>query len=328
MIKRCFTALCVIAAVITVPAVGIIGCGSGKEDGKMTGIREEIGRFREGGEFAGDAGKYVTDGGPDAAVLQELGRALTREEEHVREQTCHLLADLGRRVDPLYALGGDLIRDRSVVALLTGEALSRQTSTRDIAIGYLLRNVPAVALKFRGKQLADNLKLYPDATLLLVIAKAKPAEAVETVALLMENPGWAKEIETRIAAAALGDVEIERELIERFAIETDPRGRGQLARHLGYIGTPAALAAIAGEMRTDLVIENPNVSRRSLRVFLVEALSYNYPELSFLYDNAVSSDADYEVIEKFCVDTFGVQWRNERPPFLWIEGFPSTGPGE
>ncbi|MBU8922133.1 MAG: hypothetical protein KOO63_09985 [Bacteroidales bacterium] len=327
-LKRFFAAFCVAAALITICTAGICGCGSGKESGKLSEIQEEIERFREGGEFGGDAGMYLTEGLPDAVILQELGRALAREEEHVREQICHLLADLGKRVDPLYLKGGDLIRDRSVIAMLAGDVLSRQTSARDICLGYLLRNVPASSLKLFSRQLADNLKLHPDQVLLLVIAKIKTAEATEAIDLLMENPGWAKEVETRIAAASLGNKEIEKEFIDIFQAETDPREKGHLAKLLGYIGTPAVLTAVANEMRTDLVIENPNVSIRSLRIFLVEALRYNYPEKLFLFDNAVSSDADYEVIEKFCEDTFGVRWKSERPPFLWIEGFPSTGPGE
>ncbi|MCK4538981.1 MAG: hypothetical protein KAV42_09320 [Candidatus Krumholzibacteria bacterium] len=327
-VKRCFAAFCVAAVLITGMAAGICGCGSGKENGKLTEIQEEIGRFREGGEFGGDAGRYMTEGRPDAVVLEELSRGLTREEEHVREQICHLLADLGKRVDPLYSKGGELIRDRSVVAMLAGDVLSRQTPARDICLEYLLRNVPAVLLKGFGKQLADNLRLFPDQVLLLVIAKAKLTEAAETVDLLMENPGWAKEAETRVAAAALGNREIEKEFTDRFMAETDPKEKSRLAKLLGYIGTQTALTAVAGEMRTDLVIENPNVSVRSLRIFLVEALRYNYPDKLFLFDNAVSSDADYEVIEKFCEDTFGVRWKSERPPFLWIEGFPSAGPGE
>lgn len=299
------------------------GCGSGKERDNNMRIQELIESFRDGEEFSGDLSDLIINNRPDKVVLDRCRGALAAEEEPVREQVIHLLAAIGKRVDPLFDKGGDMIRDRSIVTILVDDGLRRQNAARDLTLNLLQYSVPADVLKGFGKQLADNLKRWPDATLLLVIAKAKSIEASETVDSLMEIPGWAKEKETQAAAAALGDREIEKEFIRRFEEASDPREKADAALLLGYIGTKAALSALASGMRSDLVIEMPGVSRRSVRVFIIEALSYNYPEKTFLYDNAVNSDEDYAVIEKFCEETYGVQWKKERPPFLWIEGFPS-----
>lgn len=326
--RRVKFAAAIIMSAAAAVAAAALGCHyeSGKENQTLTQVQEQIIKFRAGEEFSGDAQGYLVNGRPDAAVLAELRSALNREEEPVREQICRLLAGIGKSADPLFAKGGNIIRDRSVIGILAAEGLSRETSARDLCVGYLQDCVPAPVLGEFGKQLSGNLKMFPDTRLLLVIAKAKPPEAAETVDSLIKIPAWAKKPETMIAAAALGDREIEKSFIARFREATVPKEKADAARHLGYIGTPAALAALADGMRTALVIEMEGVSRRSVRIFIIDALRYNYPDKTFLYSNAVNSDADYEVIEKFCEETFGTKWTTERPPFLWIEGFPSEPP--
>ncbi len=299
------------------------GCGSGKEKDNKMRIQELIGSFREGEEFSGDLSGLIINDRADKVVIDRCRGALRAEEEPVREQVIHLLAAVGKRVDPLFDKGGDMIRDRSIVTILVEEGLSRKSAARDLTLTLLQYSVPADLLKDFGKLFADNLKRWPDATLLLVVAKTKAVEASETVDSLMEIPGWAKETETQVAAAALGDREMEKEFIRRFEKAGDPREKADAALLLGYIGTKAALTSLAAGMRSGLVIEMAGVSRRSVRVFIMQALCYNHPEKTFLFDNAVNSDADYAVVEKFCEETYGVEWKKERPPFLWIEGFPS-----
>ncbi len=286
-------------------------------------IQELIESFREGEEYDGDTSGLIINNRVDKVVLDRVRGALSTEEEPVREQLIHLSGALGKKIDPLFDKGGDMIRDRAVVTLLVEEGLSRKGAARDVALTLLQYSVPPDLLGGFCAQLADNLKLMPDATLLLVIAKGKCSDASEAVDSLMEVPGWAKEQETQIAAAALGDKEIETEFIRRFEKAADPREKADAARLLGFLGTKNALSALAAGMRSDLVIEMAGVSRRSVRVFIIEALCYNHPEKTFLYDNAVNSDDDYAVVEKFCEETYGTKWKKERPPFLWIEGFPS-----
>ncbi len=299
------------------------GCRSGKEKDNTMKIQELIEYFREGGEYGGDTSGLIVNGRPDKVVLDRCRGALAVGKDEVRLEVIRLLASLGRKTDPLYEKGGELIRDRSIVSIIVEDGLSRKSEARDLSLDVLQHSVPAEVLRDYGKALADNLKRWPDATLLLVVGKAKPNEAIETVESLMEIPGWAKETETRIAAAALGNAEIEKEFIDRFERETDPKEKANLARLLGFIGTEKALTSLAAAMRTDLVIEMPGVSRRSVRIFIIEALSYNHPEEPILYDNAVRSDEDYATIERFCEKKYNVKWKKERPPFLWIEGFPS-----
>ena len=322
-IRKYLTATLLPVIILAAALNAASGCGSGKERDKTMRIQELIESFRDGEEFNGDLSDLIITNRPDKVVLDRCRGALAAEEEPVREQVILLLASLGKKVDPFFDKGGEMIRDRSIVTILVDDGLSRQSAARDLTLTLLQNSVPAEVLKDFGKQLADNLKRWPDATLLLVIAKAKSIEASEAVDSLMEIPGWANETETQIAAAALGDREIEREFIKRFESAVVPGEKAEAARLLGYIGTENTLSSLAAGMRSGLIIEMPGVSRRSVRIFIIEALSYNHPEKTFLYDNAVNSDEDYAVIEKFCEETYRVEWKKERPPFLWIEGFPS-----
>ncbi len=312
-----------LTAVFSAVAAGSCGCRSGKETDELTKIQELIESFRSGVEFDGDVEPYVTGGKPDMEAVGRFRTALEREDEPVREQVCRLLGALGKRVDPLYEKGGGMIRDRTIVGILVNDGLSRKGPARDICLDLLQYAVPGHVLKDFGRQMADNLKMYPDATLLLVIAKAKAPEAKDAVDSLMKIPGWAGETETRIAAAALGDREIERSFIERFRAAQEPAEKAELAKLLGLIGTESALREVAAAMRSDMIIEMSGVSSRSIRIYFIEALSYNFPEETFLYDNAVNSDEDYAKVEKFCEERFGVKWKKERPPFLWIQGYPT-----
>ncbi len=292
----------------------------------MTEIKEQIKKFRSGEEFDGDVSMYISNGRPDSDAVNQFREALPKEDDAVREQIFRLIAEIGKETDPLYEKGGGLIRDRSIINILVDDGLSRVGSAMEFCLDQLQYSVPPATLHEYGEALTNDLKRSPDATLLLVIAKAKPSEAREPVDKLMENPGWAKELETRIAAAALGNREIDSEFIRTFLETKDPREKADFARYLGFIGTPEALKALASEMRTDMVLEMTGVSRRSVRIFIIEGLHYNFPDKTFLYDNAVNSDEDYARIEKFCEDEFGVTYTRERPPFLWIQGFPSEPP--
>lgn len=288
---------------------------------------EQLDRFRRGEEYRGPVDKYLVDGQPDEESLRILGRALRIEKEPVREQIAKLLVAMGRKLDPLFSEGGDLIRDRRIVSILVERGLAKNDPVRDYCFDVLQQSVSAPLLREFGAELSANLQSMPDGTALLVVAKAKPPEAIPVIDSLIHTAEWKKEKETPIAMAALGDKELERKYLHQFMSTHDPEKKGDLAEELGWIGTQGALHALASEMRTNLIIEMPMVLRKSVRVNIIAALSYNYPTETFLWDNAVDDDSGYARIEKFCEETFGVTWKTPRPPFLWIEGIPSA-PGE
>lgn len=300
-----------------------------KKEREPVKFDELLSKFRSGEEFRCEAvGDYLINGKPEKEMLNKIEKALKDEKPEVAELIVYFLKCIGIHSDPLYReKGGDIIRDKDVIRILVKRSLSKPDVARDKCLDALMKLVPAELLKDYGAQLADNLRIYPDETLLLVVAKLKPKEAIPVLKELSnisysKNEKWSDKNAMKIAKAALYDSKLEDEFIERFLKAEDPEIKKDAALDLGYIGTRKALKALAGEMRSDAIVEMTGVSYRSIRVYIMEALSYNYPEKTFLWNNAVRDDSGYEKVEKFCEKEFGIKWTKKRPPFLWIQGLP------
>ncbi len=288
--------------------------------------REQVDHFRAGQLFNGNVTAYIVAGQPDAGALNVFGDALAQEPETVRIQVANLLIALGRQVDPLSASGGKLIRNPRIIHLLAQNGSSRLGQARDECLEALRRSVPGALLKDDGAALTETLQRFPDNTSLLVVAKAKPEAALPVVKEMAKSPRWAKSDYVQVALAALGDKGAEAKIVQPFLSTQDPEQKAKLAILLGYIGTESALRAVAGEMRTPLVVTMPGVSKRSVRLDVLAALRYNFPDKLFLYENAILDDSGYARVEKFCEETFDTKWQAPRPPFLTIQGFPSEPP--
>ncbi len=287
----------------------------------MNELERRVERIRGGEGIEGDAQVFLKDGRLSPEAVKAFAAALEKGPEEERERLVKGLAAVGRLADPLHQPGVKLLREPGAIRVLVEEGLKRAGTARDAALDALLEGVPAEMLKPYGDALAADLKARPGTTALLVAAKAKAPAARPVVEAL--GPG---DETVQIARAAFGDTAAEQRLIREFLDTREPKSKAALAKTLGYAGTPAALKALASEMRTDLVVEMPGVMRRSVRVDIVAALSFAFPDKPFLWDNAVTDDQGYARIEAFCEQTFGVRWTKPRPAFLWIEGFPSRLP--
>ena len=298
--------------------------GKGK---KMSQAAEAaIVQFRKGVRYQPPPTAFLKEGKLLLEEMEPLGPALRREAGPVREQIVRLLADAGKRTDPLYPAGGQMIRQPRIVAMLAEDGIAHEDLGREAALDALQQYVPVECLKPYGKVLTNDLKERPGTTAFLLIAKVKPAEAVPVVRKLMAAPRWPKEVNARVAAAALGDAGIEKEFVDAFRDAAEPKEKARLAKILGWIGTDAALRALAEAMRTDLVIEMPRVSRRSVRLDVLAALSYNFPDQEVLYESQLFDDGGYEQAEAFCQQRFGTKWDRPRPPFLTTMGYPIPMP--
>lgn len=301
----------------------LFGCYNVARDEEAKIVRDLIESFRNKEEFQGSADVFITNGKPDENTVKLLRGALDKEPEFVREQICRLLTAIAQESDPLYSSGINILRNKSIVSVIIEKGLAKPDSARDYCLDTLQNFTPPNLLKDYGDALTDDLKRWPDSTGLLVVAKAKPVNAMPVVDDLAKSDEWGDEENIPIAKAALGDKRIEARYIEDFLSANDAEEKARLAGLLGFIGTQDALQALASEMRTDLVIEMPMVLRRSVRLDIMAALSYNYPEEVFLYDNAIMDDNDYARVEKFCEEKFGIVWKKPRPEYLTIQGFPS-----
>jgi len=283
-------------------------------------------QFRKGVRYQPPPKAFLEECSLLVEELEPFGPALRRESGPVREQIVRLLADAGKRADPMYPIGGQMIRQKRIVSMLVEDGLTHEDLGREAALGAMQQYVPTEFLKPYGKVLTDDLKERPGSTAFLLIAKAKPAEAVPVVRKLMAAPRWPKELTARVAAAALGDKGIEKEFIDSFREATDPVEKARLAKVLGWIGTDAVLRALADAMRTDRVIEKLHVSRRSVRLDVLAALSYNFPDQEVLFESQILDESGYDQAEAFCEQRFGTKWDRPRPPFLTVMGYPIPMP--
>ncbi|MCK7510883.1 MAG: hypothetical protein MZV70_46975 [Desulfobacterales bacterium] len=66
------------------------------------------------------------------------------------------------------------------------------------------------------------------------------------------------------------------------------------------MGTPRSLKALAGLLRSPLVIHVPGLFDKSVRLNVLDALSYNFPDQPVLYANNIITKEDYTAAERFC----------------------------
>ncbi|OGS19038.1 MAG: hypothetical protein A2219_08235 [Elusimicrobia bacterium RIFOXYA2_FULL_50_26] len=322
---KCLKRLLVLASAVSVLLLGAQPAETGEEK-KMSQVEAAVEQFRDGVRYQPPPTAFLQQGQLLEQELELFGPALRQESGPVREQIIRLLEDAGIRSCPLFHAGEKIIRQPRIIAMLVVDGLVHDDLGREAALSTLQQYVPAESLKPYESDLTNDLKERPSTTAFLLIAKAKPAGAVPVVRKLMAAPRWQKELKARVAAAALGDKGIEKEFIASFQETKDPKDKASLAKILGWVGTDAALRALADALRTDLVIEMPHVSRRSVRLDVLAALCYNFPDQQALYERQLQDDSGYERAEAFCVQRFGTKWDQPRPPFLKVMGFPNSVP--
>ena len=288
----------------------------------MSKAEEYIAQFRTGERYQPPPSAFLSSGRIVSEDLEPFAPALSHESGPVREQIVRLLADLGKRADPLYEMGGQLIRNRRIIEMLIDGGLRKDDLGREAALTALQTLVPPEMLKGYGKQITHDFTDRPSTTSFLVVAKAKPADCIPVIRRLIQTPRWSQQLEPRVAAAALGDAGIDREYCDEFRAASDGAAKANLAKILGWIGTEHALRTLAEGLRTNAVTEVPMSFRRSVRVDVLEALSYNFPDQPVLYETQINDDSGYAKAEKFCEDRLGATWSSPRPPYLKIMGYP------
>src|SRR5579871_1765119 len=89
----------------------------------MSPAEAAIERFRKGERYQPPPKDFLASGHIVEEALEPFGPALRSEPSPVREEIVRLLADLGKRADPLYPKGGQLIRDPYIISVLVNEGL-------------------------------------------------------------------------------------------------------------------------------------------------------------------------------------------------------------
>jgi hypothetical protein len=310
------------AARLSVALALALAAGARAQEGEgMDRVEAALSALR-GDRFRGDVTPFVEGGRAEAAALERVARALREERGETREEVARLVVALGVKTDPLAAQGAQVIRDERIVAVLVKDGLARADPAKDVALDALRLNVPVALLRPHTAALLEDLRRAPDASMLLVLARLKPAEAPAALDALEERePAWATEAEMALARIALGDVEREQALVDEFEGTLDPDRKAALARDLGRIATEGALRALAASLRSDLIVRGP-YDYRSVRLDILGALVPSFLEEPALLPHRIVRDDDYARAEAWAERRFGITWDRPRPAFLTHKGVP------
>ena len=254
--------------------------------------QEYLAAFRRGEDFQVPAIGVIVNGQPDDSALQLLGQELAVADPNVRENIVRLLVDMGRRTDPLTPKGADVLRHPADYWLLPApDWPNRISGGRRPWTPRRLATQSDLA-RF-GDGFTKALEDGPTEEAFLLVAKAKPKRAQELVDRLARSPRWNELEAAKIARAALGAKGVEDDFLAAADAATDGKASRPRARPARPDRYSRSLRAIAERLRTPLTIDMPGAFEKSVRLNVLKALLYNYPDQPVLYPNNIITEADY-----------------------------------
>jgi hypothetical protein len=285
--------------------------------------------FTRGEDFTAPAKDVFVDGRPDPKALEILGDALNNSGPNVRENIVHLLVDMALRTDPLTPQGAEVLRHKQILELLSNAGLSKTDLGREAAMEALRKLATQPDLAQFEREYTNALGEEPTGEAFLLIAKAKTNRAMEMIERLIKLPKWRDMEEAKIAHAALGSTDDEDKFLT-IAAAAEIQGGQSFVRAigtLGLIGTQRTLRVVGGYLRTPQTIQFPvhvpgAIGVRAIRLNVLEALLYNFPDHPELYPNNINRDDDYRSAEQFCTERLGVTYSQPPPPFLTYGNVP------
>ena len=288
--------------------------------------QDYIAAFKRGEDFVPPSKGVFVNGQPDEAALNVLGNELAVGNPNVRENIVKLLVDMGRSTDPLTAKGADVLRHPRIVEILAGAGLAKPDLGREAAMEALRKLVTRPDLARFDGAFTNALAEEPTTEAFLLVAKAKSPKAKELLERLVKLPKWQDMEAAKITRAALGSKEDEDRFLAVAAAATSGEALAQALGPLALIGTPRTLKAIAERLRSPLTIEisghMPGKSEKSVRLNVLDALLYNFPDQPALYPNNINRDEDYRSAERFCTDNLGVTYKDPPPPYFKYRDSP------
>ncbi len=126
-------------------------------------------------------------------------------------------------------------------------------------------------------------------------------------------------IERDLVLGKLGDAEAEQNSLARYHQAMDPEGdlddTPMWTWHMGRMGTPAAVLALARDLRHPGVYHWVHGTNRTVRGDVVAGLAAAFPRETVLHEERTSND-DYVRVEKWAERKFGMTWPAPRPKYL------------
>jgi hypothetical protein len=136
-------------------------------------------------------------------------------------------------------------------------------------------------------------------------------------------------VERDLVLGLLGDAEAERRSVDRYHAAMDPEGdldeTGTWTGNMARMGTPAAVLALARDLRHPGVYTTTNRMRFVVRAEVVSALAYIYPQEPALHQDLTSSE-HYARIEEWAEQQLGLTFSEPRPPHVSVRPGPKYPP--
>ncbi|MBS1160236.1 MAG: hypothetical protein H6R15_2655 [Proteobacteria bacterium] len=265
--------------------------------------------FKNNKNYSGSPVGIVINYKIDANSLLVLRKGLASENSDVREKIVYLLKDLD---DQTVQKPTSVLKTEQIIEILSVEGLSKYDAARNASINILINWCTQAMLEKYNKYYAKVLETAPGESLFLLIAKAKAIQAKNTVINLHKTERWKSDPYAEIAAAALGDTQIEDKYIAMAQKAADGDSLTDALSNLKSIGTRRSLQVVASFLRSPLVSGPLKIS---LRINALEALSYNFLNEPVLRTYNINSQDDYLAAERFCEETLGVRFEGPLPPF-------------
>lgn len=285
-----------------------------------------IAAFKRGEDFRSPSRGIIIDGKPDSMAVWILGRELAFGTSSVRENIVALLVDIGVSSDTLQPRGAEVLRNLQIIEILAGAGLVKPDLGREASMDALRKLVTQPDLARYTDSFIKAIENAPSTEAFLLIAKSKPARARTLVDQLATSPEWKDVEEVKIAHAALGAKDIEDEFLAKADAAEEAKDGNAFSEALvplALIGTQRSLKAIAVRLRTPLIFEVPGAYEKSVRLNVLEALLYNFPDQPVLYPNNIITEDDFTAAEVFCIRTLGVTYTTPPPPFMTYFGYPT-----
>lgn len=251
--------------------------------------------------------------------LNILVRELATGTPQVRNKIARLLLEVSFQTNTDPAKEGLLVH-HEIMKLLSTTGLSKGDQGLSTAANVLRDNSIHEDLARYGHLYTKALESSDSSELLLLVAKAKPAQALAVINKHVPLPEWDDMPNAvYIARAALGDTLVEEKYIAKAHQALDGESLAEALNTLGLIGTRRSLSVVASFLRSPIKVTSENYER-SIRKYALDALTYNFLGQSALY---VYEPKNYAAAERFCTAKLGVVFDGPVPEFEPDRAFPT-----
>lgn len=281
--------------------------------------------FEQGADFSPPSEGLIQNEKIAEEALSILKKHLAEGEIDIRENIVALIIDTSLQIS-LSKNGTEHIDDADVLNVLVYEGMFTNDRVKENILDALRKLTKKKDLLPYHERFIHLLQENISEEILLLIAKAQVSNAKNTVAEIATRNEWQNNESVEIAQAALGEDNITDEYIKKTQIAHDRQQIEKFIEYIGIlslIGTSDALTAISEYMRTPLIIDKVGAYQKSVRLNIMDALRYHFPNQAILYPNNVNDMEDYTTVEQFCIEKFGTYYNQPQPPFMTYFGYPT-----